>query len=194
MRIFVGLDIAEEIRTHLSRFMDDMRRIEPNAKWVRPEAFHVTLKFVGEKPPAEVEDFKRELAQIQAQSVRLEFKGVGFFPTPRSPRVFWAGIHSDENLSALARAVDEASAKLGVAREEQEYRPHLTLARAGSGAPRSKTRGQTDRNLRRLAEQLPVEPPEFGTMTAQEFFLYESKLSPSGARYSKLARFPLRAG
>jgi len=55
MRIFVALDIDDAIRDRISRFMDGLRGFAPDARWVRPESLHVTLKFVGEKPPEFVE-------------------------------------------------------------------------------------------------------------------------------------------
>ena len=54
MRIFVALDLEEEIRAQVRHFMDEVRRLAPGARWGRPESLHVTLKFIGEKPEAAV--------------------------------------------------------------------------------------------------------------------------------------------
>ena len=106
--------------------------------------------------------------------------------------MFWLGIEAGEQLAQLAKAVDEAVARTGVPRETNDYRPHLTLARSGSGRPQPMPGDRPSPPLRRLGEKLEGKPaPDFGTMTAREFFLYESKLSPGGARYTKIARFPL---
>ena len=192
MRIFVGLDIPGEICERMTRYLEGVRGFAPEARWVKPESFHVTLKFIGEQKDELVEEIKRELTAVRAHPFEISFRGQGFFPNARSPRVFWLGIEAGEQLPQLAKAVDEAAARSGVERETNDYRPHLTLARSGSGRSQPKPGDRSSPPLRRLGEKLEGKPaPDFGTMTAREFFLYESKLSPGGARYSKIARFPL---
>ena len=193
MRVFVGLDIDPEIRERMTRYLEGVRGFAPEARWVKPESFHVTLKFIGEQKDELVEEIKRELATVRAQPFDISFRGNGFFPNARSPRVFWLGIEAGGQLRQLAQSVDEAVSRTGVARETNDYQPHLTLARSGSGRPQPKPGDRPSPPLRRLGEKLEGKPaPDFGTMTAREFFLYESKLSPSGARYSKIARFALQ--
>jgi RNA 2',3'-cyclic 3'-phosphodiesterase len=131
-------------------------------------------------------------SKVYAPAFPLSFRDAGFFPNDRAPRVFWAGIHGDERLPALARALDDALAQVGFPREERPFRPHLTLARSGSGSPTPKRGERAIGGFRALVGEVEKNPPpDFGTMTASEFFLYESKLSPRGAQYTKLARYPL---
>ncbi len=192
MRVFIGLDIPEDIRAAIARYMDGLRNFAPDVRWVRPESFHVTLKFIGEQKPEQVERIKRELATLKSAPFDISFRETGFFPNAKRPRVFWVGIHASDALPTLAGAVDEAVSRTGVPVETNPYKPHLTLSRAGSGRPHPKPGDQPDNKLARLAGKLQSLPqPDFGTMTAREFYLYESKLSPSGARYSKLQAFPL---
>ncbi len=194
MRLFIALDIEVAIRERIARFLEGVRGFAPDARWVRPESLHVTLKFIGEKPASEVEGIKQALTCIQAAASEVTFRGYGFFPTPKAPRVFWVGIEAGPQLTDLAKAVDDTTAALGIAREDRPYSPHLTLARGGggSGAPRWRQGDGPNRNFQRLQEKLAaLSAPEFGTMTAREFFLYESQLSPGGSRYSKIARFSL---
>jgi 2'-5' RNA ligase len=192
MRVFVGLDIDPAIRERMTRYLEGVRGFAPDARWVKAESFHITLKFIGEQKPEQVEQIKRELAAVRAHPFDISFRGHGFFPNPRSPRVFWLGIEAGEDLPKLASTVDEAVSRTGVPRETNDYQPHLTLARSGSGRPRPQPGDRPSPPLRRLAERLKDMPaPDFGTMTAREFYLYESKLSPGGAKYTKIARFPL---
>ena len=192
MRVFVGLDIDPAIRERMTRYLEGVRGFAPEARWVKPESFHVTLKFIGEQKDELGEEIKRELATVRATPLDISFRGNGFFPNARSPRVFWLGIEAGEQLRQLAKAVDEAVARTGVPRETNDYRPHLTLARSGSGRPQAQPGDAPSPPLRRLGEKLEGKPaPDFGTMTAREFHMYESKLSPGGARYTKIARFPL---
>jgi 2'-5' RNA ligase len=200
MRVFVAIDIEPAIRDRIFRFMDGVRESAPDARWVDAQSFHLTLKFIGERSPAEVDEIKRALAAVQAPAAAVNFRGTGFFPTPRAARVFWVRIEADNALPLLASRVDEALLRLRIPREERPFSPHLTLARGGdsrhprggSGRPHFRHDDKANSRFVRVQEKLAtLPPPEFGAMTATEFFLYESKLSPAGAHYTKLARFPL---
>jgi RNA 2',3'-cyclic 3'-phosphodiesterase len=194
MRLFVALDIDDAIRETLIRFVDGMRGFSPEARWVNPELLHVTLKFIGEKTEAEMEKIKQSLHGIEAQGFEMSFRGYGFSPGPRAPRVFWVGIEAGEKLTALAATVDKALAQLGISKEEHPFNPHLTLARraGGSGSPHNRKEDQPNSGFKKLQEKLAALPViEFGAMKARDFFLYQSKLSPKGSTYTKLSRFPL---
>ena len=196
MRLFVALDLDDAIRSRIARFVDGVRGFAPDARWVRPESLHVTLKFIGEKSEEAAENIKRALETIEAGTFEVNFRGYGFFPGARAPRVFWVGIEGGPKLTSLAATVDETLAQLNVPKEEHAFSPHLTLARGrGSGSPaKAKEHGRSEsRFSERLQEKLAALPtPEFGTMTPREFFLYRSQLSPSGSKYTKLAGFGLR--
>ncbi len=190
MRLFFALDIAPEIRRALTAYVDGIRRV-PGVRFMPPESYHITLKFLGEVQ--DIERVKQAAAMVTSSRFDVSIRNVGFFPNPKAPRVFWAGIHADERLAQLAATLDETLANVGLAREERPFRPHLTLARSGSGSPLPRRDEQPVAGFRALvylAEKYP--PPEFGTMTASDFFLYESKLSPRGAQYTKVARYELR--
>jgi 2'-5' RNA ligase len=195
MRLFVALDIDESIRGRIARFLDGVREFAPDARWVRPESLHVTLKFIGEKSEDEVDKIKQALAMIAADTFEMNFSAYGFFPGARAPRVFWVGSEGGSRLSSLAAAVDETLVQLGIPKEEHAFNAHLTLARGGggSGSPRWRKGDGANRSFRRLQEKLAALPaPDFGTMTAREFFLCQSQLSPSGSKYTKLAGFDLK--
>lgn len=186
MRLFIALDIPAEVRERLDQYVDRVRRLAPDARWARIESLHITLKFIGEVKDAKLEEIESVLAPIKASPFQVEFQDIGFFPTPRSARVFWAGVHALEALPQLATAVETAVEQVGVAREKRPYHPHLTLARA----PESSTARHC---FRLLQERLSGEdPPQFGTMTAHEFFLYQSRIMRGGSRYTKLRRFALQ--
>ena len=195
MRVFVGLDIDDAIRQRIRRFMEGVNGFAPDARWVRPESLHVTLKFIGEKPNEAVEDIKGALCAIRTEPIEVSFRGYGFFPTAKAARVFWIGIESGPQLFALAKAVDEATSALGIPKEDHPFAPHLTLARGGgrSGTPRWRKNDTPNKNFQRLQEKLAALPsPDFGTMAAHEFFLYQSQISGGGSRYTKIASFALR--
>jgi RNA 2',3'-cyclic 3'-phosphodiesterase len=179
MRLFIALDIPAEIRAGLTKYMERARALGPEARWARVEGLHVTLKFIGHVDDSVVEKIKAALASIKAAPFEVKFAGVGFFPNPNAERVFWAGVDGAESLPRLASSIDSALEKLGFPRETKPYHPHLTLARTSS------------RPLRELKPLLAEAPPQFGTMTAREFFLYQSHPQKGGSKYTKLERFAL---
>jgi 2'-5' RNA ligase len=194
MRVFVALDIDDAIRQRIQRFMEGVSGFSPDARWVRSESLHVTLKFIGEKPVEKVEEIKHALTGIRAESFEIAFRGYGFFPTAKAARVFWVGIESGPQLASLANAVEEAMFALGIPKDDHPFTPHLTLARGGgrSGTPRWRKGDTPNRNFQRLQEKLAALPaPDFGTMAAHEFFLYQSQLSQGGSRYTKIATVAL---
>jgi len=195
MRLFVAVDIDDAIRERISRFLEGVRGFAEEARWVRPESLHLTLKFIGEKSEEEVESIRRALATIEASTFEMSIRGYGFFPGARAPRVFWVGIEGGPQLTSLAAMVDEKLARLGIPKEEHAFTPHLTLARGagGSGSPPERQSDHPNRRFQHLQEKLAALPaPDFDAMTAREFFLYQSQLSRGGSKYTKLAGFDLR--
>ncbi len=195
MRLFVALDIHNDIRGRITRFLDDVREFAPKARWVRPESLHVTLKFIGEKSEGDAEKIKLTLATVEAAAIEMKFSGYGFFPEARAPRVFWVGIEADSQLTSLAKMIDDGLSSLNIPKEEHAFNPHLTLARAGrgSGSPGWRKGNGPNPSFQRLQEKLAAQSaPDFGAMTAREFFLYQSQLAAGGSKYTKLARFELR--
>ena len=178
MRLFIALDIPAEVRAALTNYIERTRALAPQARWARVEGLHVTLKFIGHIDDSVVEKIKAALASIKTAPFEVEFSDVGFFPNPNAARVFWAGVDGGDHLPRLASTIDAALEKLGLERETKPYHPHLTLARTSS------------RPLREL-RQLLDDPPQFGTMTAREFFLHQSQPQKGGSKYTKLERFAL---
>src|SRR4051812_38418614 len=194
MRLFVALDIDDVIRNRIARFVEAVRDFAPEARWVKKESLHVTLKFIGEQPAIGVEGIQQALQTIATPPMKIGFRGYGFFPTANSPRVFWIGMEAGPELASLAAAVDEKLLALGVPKEKRKFNPHLTLAHlsGGSGSRRWGKGDRADGTFQQLQLKLAALPtPEFGTMTAHEFFLYKSQLSPKGSNYTKLARLSL---
>ena len=195
MRIFIGIDLDDEIRTKIARFLDGVRGFAPDARWVRPESLHITLKFIGERKPEQVEAISERLRRVQGSAIDIRLGGHGFFPTAKAPRVFWIGIQAGPELAELAANVDAGVAELGIPREERPFSPHLTLARGGGGSGSPKWRKSDGPNStfsvleKRLAAMGDL---DFGAMSAREFILYQSQLSPKGSKYTKLQRFPLK--
>jgi RNA 2',3'-cyclic 3'-phosphodiesterase len=198
MRIFIGIDLDPDVRVRISRFLEGVESFAPEARWVRPESLHITLKFIGEQTPEQVASITERLRRVEGIAFEIRSVGYGFFPTAKAPRVFWIGIHAGPQLSELASKIDAAMAELGVPREDRTFSPHLTLARAGggrkSGSPKWRKGDGSNLAFAVLEKRLSAMGElDFGTMTAHEFILYQSQLSPGGSNYTKLMRFPLMA-
>lgn len=192
MRLFVALDLDPEIRGRIAQFLDGVRGFAPDARWVSAESLHITLKFIGEWPAERLDQLKRALSGAHGQPAEITFSGTGFFPTPKAARVFWIGIQAGPELASLAATIDTVTSALEIESEKRAFAPHLTLARSGSGRPRRMSSDRINPSFRRLQEKSAAMPaPAFGTMSPREFFLFESKLSPKGAQYTKLESFPL---
>jgi 2'-5' RNA ligase len=194
MRLFIALDLDDHIREKIVRFMDGLRGFAPDARWMRPESLHVTLKFIGQWRDERVAELRDSLQTVPAHTFDITIADYGFFPTAKAPRVFWVGIHSGPQLASLAAAIDTKLSSLGIAPEEHTFSPHLTLARraGGSGSPRKNKTDHSNQSFARLQEKLAaMSKLDFGSMTARQFFLYQSELSPGGSRYTKLSAFPL---
>ena len=194
MRLFVALDIDESVRQRIALFTEGVSGFAPDARWVKSESLHLTLKFIGEQSESQMNQIKGALETVRAGAIEIRFYGCGFFPTAKSSRVFWVGMESNLQLAALAASVDEKMAGLGIPKEDRAFSPHLTLARGSgaSGSPRHRKEDGPNRIFQNLQEKLAALPaPEFGTMTARAFFLFQSQLSPKGSKYTKLAQFAL---
>src|SRR5579862_4109058 len=107
MRLFLALDIDDDIRERITLFVDGVRNFAPDARWMQPESLHVTLKFIGEQPESVMENIKRAMATVSAGTTQIDFRGYGFFPTSKSARVFWIGMNSGPELVALAATIDD---------------------------------------------------------------------------------------
>lgn len=181
MRLFIAIEIPPDVRAALAALLKEFRAIAPQAKWVRAENMHITLKFLGETESTKLRAIREALHAIRSsQAITLKFLGLGFFPNEKRARVFWAGMESSVNLPAIAAEIDQSMHKLGFPLENRPFTPHLTLARfEPPGIPVKLFAAAEERSSR-----------EFGSLTAREFHLIESKLKPAGAEYTTLHSFP----
>lgn len=185
MRLFVALELREDVRQAVRELMARLKPASRSARWVRPESMHVTLKFIGHEALEKLDAIRSALASIRSpRPVELDFRGVGFFPNDRRPRVIWCGMAASANLAPLAADIERALEPLGIAPESRDFTPHLTLARFNPPA-------RADELVRAAAE---FQSHELGSARETEFHLFESVLRPTGAEYRKLASYPFVRG
>jgi len=179
MRLFTAIDLPGEVLRNLE---DLLVKLRPTARinWSPTANLHITTKFIGEWPEASLEELTRALAELAPRpAIPVEIHRVGFFPNPHSPRVFWCGIEAP-GLEALAADTDKAAAALGIRSEARAFSPHLTLARIKERL-----------ELQPLREAVAaLSSLDFGRFHASSFFLYQSKLRPTGSVYTKLREYP----
>jgi len=179
MRLFTALDLPPDLIGRLEDLINRLRPLAP-VNWSPPSNLHITLKFIGEWPEARLEELKSALARIRMPGpMAVHVHNLGFFPNPRSPRVFWCGIEAP-GLAELSGELDAVCGALGIARETRPFSPHLTLARI-------KDRPKLDGLHSAIAGQPST---DFGRFQANSFFLYRSELRRTGSVYTKLAEFP----
>jgi RNA 2',3'-cyclic 3'-phosphodiesterase len=164
--------------------LKDFRTIAPEAKWVRTENLHVTLKFLGNTDRQKLEQVRSTLRTVHSlQPVTLAFQRVGFFPNEKRCRVFWGGMEASANLRPLVENIDRGLHQIGFPLEERPFTPHLTLARFD---PPGLSPALADAVKQHSTDN-------FGEAIVREFHLIESKLKPTGAEYTTIQSFPFVA-
>lgn len=195
MRLFVALDLPADVRRALGDLIAKLKPLSADARWVRAEAMHVTLKFIGHAiPTGDVERLdavRAALATVRSdRAVEMSFRGVGFFPNAARPRVIWCGVQGSNNLAPLAADIETVLEPLGISAEDRALLPHLTLARfkpARSGKNR-RSHAATGEALRSGAAEMAQ--CDFGSTRETEFHLFESITKPAGAEYRKVETYP----
>ena len=183
MRLFVALEIPSKVRDNLAALISELRAVDAaasknKARWVRAENLHVTLKFIGNVDAGKLDAIRAASSEVSSGgAVELCFRGLGFFPNEKRPRVLWAGIVASPNLAPLAAGLNTRLEKLGIPRETREFAPHLTLARFDPPGVSESLRAAARENAAR----------EFGAVRTGEFHLFESKTRPTGAEYLRLS-------
>lgn len=160
----------------------------PRASWSRPEAWHLTLKFLGEIPEGSAGEFADAVeAEIGRTSCRrLPSAGPVLLPPRGRPRVLGVGFSPSpalEALAGLARAADVAGRRIGVEPERREFRPHVTLARLREPWPPAALEA-----FLQEAEAFPF--PEW---SVGRCILYRSELHPAGAVHTPVREWELES-
>lgn len=181
-RTFIAVEIGDDIRKNAAALQQRLARTGAAVKWVEPKNLHVSLLFLGEVDDRELVGVCRAVKEAAATEppFALRVSGVGAFPTPRRPKVVWAGITDGADpLVRLYTVLEEKLLALGCYRkEERAYTPHLTLGRV---------KGEADGQ--KLAPELPKLLAWDGGHTAvSEVIVFGSELRREGPEYTVLGR------
>ena len=186
MRCFVAVDLDPALRGPLLRLLQELPRTRA-VRWCAENQLHVTLKFLGEVSDAQIPRINDALANASShiEPFYIRLGGLGCFPSPRNPRVLWAGIEDPGGgCAGWMAAADPLLSELGFERETRAYTPHVTLGRSkGRGG------GEVIQEVLGRAANLPG-----SEMTVEQVVLFESRLLPRGAQYIPVSKLPLGGG
>lgn len=186
-RTFIAVAIPPAQRSRLERLQTLIAPDLPNARWVLPDQFHVTLAFLGDVPDTDLNKLCRSVADAVAghDPFTLGLQGLGAFPDPAKPRVAWVGLAgpSLDALASLRSDVAEAAASAGFPPADDRFSPHVTLGRIKA------SRGDHPDMTRLVAHYRTWGA---GAVPFAEVITYASTLTPEGPAYMVLARAPLK--
>jgi RNA 2',3'-cyclic 3'-phosphodiesterase len=174
-RLFSAIEIPRTVAEHLSLLRAGLN----GARWIDPENYHLTLRFIGDVDGIVARDFTHALGGIDAASFDLQLNGLGSFGG-RKPRAIFAGIAPSDRLEALQRANERAAREAGLPPEGRNFTPHVTIARL-RGA-------RTDAVATYLGRQGGIVTAPF---TVSRFVLYSSRNSVGGGPYVVEAAYDL---
>lgn len=180
LRLFIAVPIPEGMKESLEVLQSSWKVRAHGVRWVKPEGLHITLKFLGNVPEEQLQAIKEAMkkALLGFTPFEVRVKGVGAFPSLRSPRVLWVGIEDEKGkLKEIFKALERALEKLGFPREDRPFSPHLTLGRV---------KGKGDFGFLNKSSGL-----DFGALLVKEVILFKSDLKPEGAEYTPLYAVPL---
>ncbi len=180
--LFVAVELPDSVRNALAGAQAALKRRGLGAlHWVRPEAIHLTLKFLGETPAERVQEIEAAIGRAMDGSgpIELTLAAPGVFGSKR-PRVIWMGLEGDvSRLAVLQHRMEAEMVALGFPREERPFSPHLTLARVPPEL------AQISRVA--IMKALTGTQPLTGAFRVTEVSLMRSELKPDGAVYTRLA-------
>jgi len=184
MRLFIAVEIPDEIKKNIVERINELKPVEAVVKWVAKENLHITLKFLGWVEEKDLD----KLIKMTSKAVesfnrfKVNFAGLGTFPEGKAPRVVWVGMgEGAEEMGKLAEALENKLSRAGFRSEPRGFKPHLTIGRikAKKGVDNLKT------NLAAIKE------PKFGETEVDSLFIMKSTLTSKGPIYEKIKEVKL---
>jgi len=177
IRAFIALPLPETVKDALFE-ASGMLRKTIDARWVKPEAMHLTMKFLGNIDEKNLITVGEGLERISSQhsTFEMKLKSLGAFPSLKKARVIWVGIDTDIiALRKLSASIDDLAANYGIEKEKRPFMAHITLARL---------REPSMINLDVRMQEI--------TFIIDKLHLYKSELTPQGAKYTLLHSSPFK--
>src|ERR1700750_1969352 len=166
-RLFTGLEIPAEIGQTLSGLRGGL----PGARWIDPENYHVTLRFIGDIDGLAANEIASTLFRITRKPFEVELQGLQSFGG-KKPRAIVALVAPSRPLMELQAELERLMQRFGLDPEGRQFTPHVTLARLRDASPHD------------VADYLSIRgyfPTQ--TFTVSDFSLFSSRASVGGGPY-----------
>jgi 2'-5' RNA ligase len=181
MRLFVALDLPWSLRERLAMLSGAGI---PGARWVPPENYHLTLRFIGETPAYRAEEIDLALAGLRGRGFSLTFAGLGVFakggPKGERATTLWVGVERNPLLDHLQSKIETALQRAGLEPERRRFAPHVTLARL-DGVPEAKLAAFVQAHNLFRSDPVPIE----------HFTLFSSRLGKEQSVYTAEVEYAL---
>jgi len=182
-RLFIAVELDKSVALGLDRFCSHLQNKhgldDRGIKWVKSSNIHLTLKFLGDVDDGDIPTVYDCLNDVVEQFDPFDFEiaNCGCFPAKGPARILWAGIDDgQEDLQALAEAIDMACNELGFPLENKQFQGHLTLARI--------KQAKVGYAVREALEQ--IKPIRLGLQPVSRITLVESSLARTGPEYTAM--------
>jgi|TARA_B100001964_G_scaffold245071_1_gene329674 2'-5' RNA ligase len=176
MRLFIAIKIPEDIKEYISELQKQIDTANNKISLVNKDNIHLTLKFLGEVQPNDIETIKESLNNVKFKSFSVHLNDVDVFPNENYIRVIWIGLEPEENILELQKNIDESLKSLF--RKEKDFKPHLTLARVKYIEDKN--------NFINKLKNIKIENKK---IDISNFRLVKSTLTPEGPVYEDLEVF-----
>jgi 2'-5' RNA ligase len=185
IRTFIAVEIPENITSAIRELQQGLKGYGVDIRWIRPENIHLTLKFLGDVPAADIDTICGAISKTVdgVPAIPLQAKGIGVFPGIKRPRVLWVGLTGQiESLMKLQKTLDSNLKDIGFPPEKRSFKGHLTIGRIKTIIPGKKF-GDALMAFKNFESEAFV---------AHKIILFKSELKPQGAVYTHLASTALR--
>ena len=180
-RLFVSLNLPEEIRDRINAFRTEVGSKESKLKWEPKEKLHLTLKFIGDVDNNRVNSIAEDLDFIENfQAINCETERFGFFFTRNQPRILWLGLHTDKIIFNLVEGLNSRLEKFLIPRERKKFTSHITILRI---------RGNVSEEFVQRFQNFDVPKIKF---KANKISLMKSELLPLGSVYNEIKKYKLK--
>jgi 2'-5' RNA ligase len=179
IRTFVAVLLGDELKKRISEVQNQAKKFAPDVKWVAPDNFHITLKFLGNIREDALSSVFSAVESAVKDYSRFEVAvgGLGAFPNPKNARVVWVGVEEGhDKLASLAAAIDAKLAEQGFPKEDRDFRSHITIGRV-----------KDRRHVGKLAQGISsITAGRLGRQPVCSIAVMKSVLRPEGPEYLPL--------
>jgi 2'-5' RNA ligase len=181
IRAFIAVDIP--VSQKVIEVINELKKIQLNAKIVETENLHLTLKFLGDTDEDLIDKIGEIISDviIDIPSFEITLKKMGVFPNQKYIKVVWIGVENTEFLKKIAEKIDPKLGDLGFEKERRSFSAHLTIARVKSPKNKEKLLGLLDK----------YQETDFQILKVNKIFLKKSVLTPEGPIYTNLKEIDL---